>query len=213
MELLKENDLDLETNLAELSKQIQMQSESECEELRNNASEQKTAILEGSKQQAKELKKKILESANESIESYEHSSYAEINLKSKHLWLESRETLLDKVWKTLFERFDNILKSDAYARALPSFIIEAANVLGTKTLTIQMDLVTRGLLNQEMLSNLSNTENLSLSLGDDITEGHGIIALTPDGRQLFNNTLEARFTRNKTQLRNFSAQKLFEGQV
>jgi vacuolar-type H+-ATPase subunit E/Vma4 len=213
MEFLKVDDHNLESNLAGLIKQIQMESESDCIELRNSAAEQQAAILRGSKQQAEDLKKRILDSAIESIEDYEHSSFSEIDLKLKHSWLESRETLLDEVWNLLFEKFDSVLKISAYARALPNFIIEAANVLGTKTLTIQTDPITRELLTADMVSTLSKTENLSIQIGDNLSEGHGIVALTQDGRQLFNNTLEARFTRNKTQLRNFVAQNLFERQV
>jgi vacuolar-type H+-ATPase subunit E/Vma4 len=213
MEFFKGNDLDSEKNLAELCKQIQMESKADCDELGKAAAAQEAAILASSKDRADQLRKKILDSAKASIEENERSSFAEIKLKVKYLWLESREILLDQVRTTLFGRFDAILKSDAYAKALPDFIIEAANVLGSKILTIQADPVTRELLSEEMLSNLNKTENLSLNLGDKLPKGHGIIALTQDGRQLFDNTLEARFERNKTQLRNLAAQKLFEGQV
>lgn len=213
MELLKGNNLDSEKNLAELCKQIQMESEAECDELSQAAAAQEAAILASSKDRADQLRKKILDSAQASIEDNERSSFAEIRLNIKHTWLESRETVLDQVRTTLFGRFDAILKSDAYAKALPDFIIEAANVLGSKSLTIQADPITRELLSHEMLSKLNKTENLFLNLGDKLPKGHGIMALTPDGRQLFDNTLEARFERNKTQLRNLAAQKLFEGQV
>jgi vacuolar-type H+-ATPase subunit E/Vma4 len=213
MEFFKGNDLDSEKNLAELCKQIQMESKADCDELGKAAAAQEAAILASSKDRADQLRKKILDSAEASIEENERSSFAEIKLKVQHLWLESRETLLDQVRTTLFGRFDEIVESDAYAKVLPAFIIEAAIVLGSKILTLQADPVTRELFNEEFLSNLYKTENISLNFGDKLPNGHGIIALTQDGRQLFDNTLEARFERNKTQLRNLSAQKLFEGQV
>ncbi|MEA4812402.1 MAG: V-type ATP synthase subunit E family protein [Anaerolineaceae bacterium] len=212
MELLSGKDFASEENLAELCRQIEVESEADCAELHKAAAEQEAAILASSQEQADKLRKKILDSAGAAIADFERSGFAEVNLKAKHRWLESREALLNQVREALFARFDEVLKQEAYAEALPGFILEASNALASKTLIVRADPATQALLSPGLLDSTAKKYQLSLTRGNDLNAGHGIIAFTPDGRRLFDNTLEARYERNKTQLRNLAAHKLFEGQ-
>ena len=213
MELLKAKDLVTEDGLAELRKQIEAESEEDCAELRKAASEQQAAILMNSQDQVDSLRLKILDLARAGIADFERSGMAEIKLNSKHLWLEARETLLKQVQDQLFEQFDAILTSDSYREVLPALIKETSVALGTKTITLQADPVTQKYLTKELLDSLKSSDGLNLTLGQNLAKGHGFTAISDDGRQTFENTLESRFERKQTELRNLAGQILFEGEA
>jgi len=105
----------------------------------------------------------------------------------------------------------------SYKRSLRKLIVETALAIGGQDLELVANKRDCKLLKQELKgieTEISTAKGSSISLKlseDQLSSGGGVVLRTVDGKEIFNNTLEARVERAKQELMVNMSRVLFEG--
>ena len=191
-----------------LCEAIRQQLDSDISGLSDKAEAIESSILEKGEEQAAQIRAKILAEAQERVRQYDEETAAEISQKSRLAWLREREKLLDEVTDKLTARFPQEVKSAEYAAKLPEWVLEALAQLQSEAAVISLDALSNQLLSDARLSELGKAAGVELKRGEILREEHGLVVTSVDGRRSFANTFEARFERQRPQLRILAARFL-----
>ncbi len=185
----------------DLLRVIQDESRSEVDKLMAGARSTEAEILDSGARQADELRSEIIGKAKSDAYTRKEEALAEAAGKARMEWLKKREELISEVFENARKRINSFVEDPRYADALPALVKEAVTQLDTENVVLHFDQRSRELLREEDLRQIATETHAKLSVGDDISEGIGVIAEFPDGHRFFNNTLELRLERQMTKRR------------
>ncbi len=151
--------------------------------------------------QANAERDRILQQARQEAEREHGRVIAAAQLRAQTLKLERREQLLEHVFAEARQQLASILEWPDYAQIARRLVHEAAGRLEADELLIRADERTMQVLSDEVLADLEEEVGVHLRIGEPLTQGNGVIVVTPDGHRSYDNTLETRMARMQDGLR------------
>ena len=191
----------IDERIEDLSRAIIEEAHADAEMLKSVAKLKVNVVLEAGQKQAEKIRTEILENAKLEAERLKEERLAEVAIKAKIEWLEKREELLETVFQAVRLRCKSLLESDEYPQALQGLIMDAVGQLQSNQVWLHLDSASRSLLDEKSLDVISQSLGVELHVGDDLTDGIGVIAKDALGHRIFDNTLETRLNRQMESLR------------
>jgi len=184
-----------------LSREVLDEARGEAEQILADAKAKADIIRQRALEQAAAEREEILKRARQEADHIRRQAIAAAQLQARKLQLERREKLLNNVFDAVQQRLPSIRQWSDYDQIVRQLIREAVAHLGTDEVRIRADEQTQKLLTDEELAELSKELGVQLQLGAPLEHGTGVIAETIDGRRQYDNTLEARLSRQQSELR------------
>lgn len=194
----------------DLCETIRKSSALEVDSLRQQYDElQEHIAREGATLGAAE-RRQILAEAQQQIEQADREASAQHRRQVRLKELQEQEAIFAKLEERILQAIPAYLHGQEYAEALPILLREALLQLQVEEAVLSCDPVTNSLLKEDLLRSLSAGLHMKITRGAELTGGHGLLAISGDGRRRFDNTLEARLQRKRAELRMQAAEILFE---
>lgn len=189
-----------EENIERLEKAILQEARDEAGQVKAEAQAKADEIRKRAQAQAEAERKAILDRANEDVERLRGQSVASAQLKARTLQLEHREELLNKVFDSARKKLSDVKKRSNFEEIAVQLLREALTQLTVESAEIGADDVTQKAL-QSQLDSISKEFNVSLTLGNTLKEGTGVIVDAANGKIHYDNTLETRLNRKQSEFR------------
>jgi V/A-type H+-transporting ATPase subunit E len=182
----------------------------EAEALILEAENEAKATLKAAKEQADQNYRAIINEAkaNAAAEKRKIASITEVEMRNR--LLQTKEDLVDVAFEKALVELKNFVKTEEYKDYLLKIIEAAAEKIGQKNLTIQVNAKDKGWLTPDVLKRLSKKLHCELKVSDK-AEGYigGCIIQTEDGKIINDVTLDNRLQELKPVLRVELAKILF----
>ena len=191
----------VEDNIQTLSRAILTEARAEAEQIGADANTKADSIRQKAQEQADAAHKEILDRALQEAERIRSQAVSTTQLKARTIELESREKLLDSVFKAARQQLPAIQQRPNYDQIVYSLIQEALNQLNAKEGEIRADPATQKLLTDHISEKISADLKVSLQIGQPLEHGTGVVVNTSDGHLHYDNTLETRLSRLQNGLR------------
>jgi V/A-type H+-transporting ATPase subunit E len=191
----------VDENFRALSRAVLHQARSESEQILADAKVKANAVRKSAEEQAKSEREVILAQARQEAERIRSEAVAGAEVQARTLQLERREKMLDSVFEAARQRLLALQQRTDYEQIVRQLVREAVVHLGASAVHIRADEKTQKLLSDDLLAELSEELNAQLQLGAMLERGIGVIAETADGHRQYDNTLQARLSRQKDALR------------
>ncbi len=191
----------IEEELQSLMHSLLGEAQSEAENLKDKAAKSADELLRKAQQQALDERNAALADAHQQAEARRRQLLATAQQQAQMLWLKKREEILERVFNRAQKEFSTVADWADYPNVLRQLVEEAVSHLDVKEIRVRADLCSAKYLADGTLDELGRKLKLTLSLGEPLPHGTGVIAETLDGHQQFDNTLEARLSRMKDSLR------------
>ena len=191
----------VEENIEALSRSMLGDAKTEAEQILAEAKTKADAILHKAEEQAAAERAQILERANQEADRLRGQVVATTQMKARTMELEHREKLLERVFAAAHEQLVDVQKYSDYNTIAVRLVREALAQLKPTKAKIRADKVTQACLTQKVLDEISKEFNTSLTFGEPLEEGIGVVIDTDDGHLQFDNTLEYRLSRLQNGLR------------
>ena len=191
----------VEENIEALSRSMLGDAKTEAEQILAEAKTKADAILHKAEEQAAAERAQILERANQEADRLRGQVVATTQMKARTMELEHREKLLERVFAAAHEQLVDVQKYSDYNTTAVRLVREALAQLKPTKAKIRADKVTQACLTQKVLDEISKEFNTSLTFGEPLEEGIGVVIDTDDGHLQFDNTLEYRLSRLQNGLR------------
>ena len=191
----------VEENIEALSHAILGEAKGEAEQIGSDANAKADSIRQRAQEQADAERKEILDRASQEAERIRSQSLSTTQLKARTMELESREKLLDGVFKAARQQLSTIQQRPDYDQIVYRLIQEALNQLNAKDGEIRADLETQKLLSDHISEKISADMKVGLKIGQPLEHGTGVVIATSDDHLHYDNTLETRLNRLQNGLR------------
>jgi vacuolar-type H+-ATPase subunit E/Vma4 len=191
----------VEESLQALSRAVLHEAQAEAEQILADAKVKGDAVRRHAQEQARTEHEEILAQARQDAEHIRSEAIAAAQLQARTLQLERREKLLDSVFETARQRLPAVQQWTDYDKIVRQLIREAAARLGADAVRIRADAQTQKLLPDDVLAGLSEELSVQLQLGATLERRVGVMAETVDGHRQYDNTLQARLSRQQNALR------------
>jgi len=191
----------VEDNIQTLSRAILTEARAEAEQIGADANTKADSIRQKAQEQADAAHKEILDRALQEAERIRSQAVSTTQLKARTIELESREKLLDSVFKAARQQLPAVQQRPNYDQIVYSLIQEALNQLNAKEGEIRADPATQKLLTDHISEKISADLKVSLQIGQPLEHGTGVVVNTSDGHLHYDNTLETRLSRLQNGLR------------
>ena len=191
----------VEDNIEALSGAILSEARAEAEQIGSDASKKVDSIRQRAQEQADAERKEILDRAGQEAERIRSQSVSTTQLKARTMELESREKLLDGVFKAARQQLSTIQQRPDYDQIVYRLIQEALNQLNAKDGEIRADQETQKLLSDHISEKISADMKVGLKIGQPLEHGTGVVIATSDDHLHYDNTLETRLNRLQNGLR------------
>ncbi len=191
----------VDENIEALSRAVLNEARSQAEQTLNKAREKAGAIRERAHRQAAAERKEILEHAAQEAERIRAQAVAAAQLEARNLRLEQREKLLNSVFEAARQQLPTIPHWKDYDQIAADLLREAVSHLGASQVQVRADEITRELLTERMLVDISEELQAELRLGEVLERGMGVMVETADKHLRYDNTLGTRLSRMQNSLR------------
>lgn len=191
----------IEEELHALMHSLLGEAQSEAEKLKDKAAKRVEELLRQAQQQVMDEHRVAIADARQKAETRRSQLFAAANQQAQMLWLKKREEILNRVFDCVQKKLPTLVEWSDYPNILRQLVEEAASHLDDKEIRLRADPRSAEHLMDGILDELGRRLKLTLSVGESLPRGTGILAETIDGHQQFDNTLEARLNRMKESLR------------
>lgn len=185
----------IEENIDSLSRAIMTEAHSEADHVLTDARAKADATRQQAQQQADAARKEILDRATQEANRIRSQKVAATQLKARTLQLDSREKLLNKVYKTALQELPSIQQWTDYEEIAHTLLREAIQQLRVNDINVRADQHTMSHFSQRFLQELSDELKVQITVGEPLERGIGVIVETTNGHLQFDNTLETRLQR------------------
>jgi vacuolar-type H+-ATPase subunit E/Vma4 len=191
----------VEENIEALSRAILSEAKGEAEQIGTDANTKADSIRQRAQEQADAERKDILDRACQEAERIRSQSISTTQLKARTMELDSREKLLDSVFKAAKQQLPSVQQRPNYDQIVYRLIKEALNQLNAKEGIVRADQSTQKLLSDHIIDKISADMQVKLQIGQTLERGTGVVVDTTDGHLHYDNTLETRMSRSQNGLR------------
>jgi len=191
----------LDDRIEDLIRTIRDDSRAEIEDLENEAKKRESQIIAKAQMEAEQIRSSIIFNAQVSAKAIKEEVLAESELALKRKYQTRREKLIEQVFDRVRSSLPGLIDRPEYSEALPGLIKESIKRLGTSEAILHLDKRSRDLIDPEQLDAMASSLDIKVTVGDDLSSGFGVIAISPEGHRVIDNTLESRLESQKSQLR------------
>ncbi|MDR3574673.1 MAG: V-type ATP synthase subunit E family protein [Anaerolineaceae bacterium] len=191
----------VEENIEALSGAILSEAKAEAEQIGSDAGTKAETIRQRAKEQAEAERKEILDRASQEADRIRSQVVSTTQLKARTMELESREKLLDGVFKAAGQQLASIQQRPDYDQIVYRLTQEALSQLNVKDGQIRADNATQKLLADHISEKICADMKITLKIGQPLEGGTGVVVDTADGHLHYDNTLETRLSRLQNGLR------------
>jgi V/A-type H+/Na+-transporting ATPase subunit E len=182
----------------------------EAEALILAAENEAKATLKAAKEHADQNYRVILNGAKANAEAEKRKIASITEVEMRNLLLQTKEDLVDVAFEKALVKLGDFAESEEYHSYLLKIIETAAERIGQKNLTIQVNAKDQGWLTPEVLKRLSKKLHCELKVSDKAEDYiGGCIIQTEDGKIIYDVTLDNRLQELKPVLRVELAKILF----
>ena len=207
----------MSTGTEKIVSSIMSEAQVKADSILGKAEEENKSILEKGQKEALLEKDKILEDAKKQSDMKYQQLISEAKMNSRRMELEAREEIIEDAFKKAEDKLKEIASSNTaeYKESLKSIITEAATEIGGGELIVLLKESDVAKI-KDSISGIAQDVNTktgnktSLEIGENITNIGGAIVKTKNGEIEVNNTIEARMSRFKKDLRSKVAAVLFK---
>jgi vacuolar-type H+-ATPase subunit E/Vma4 len=191
----------LDDRIEDLIRTIRDDSKAEIEDLESEAKKRESQIIAKAQIEAEQIRSNIISTALVSAKAIKEEVFAESELALKRKYQMRREKLIEQVFDRVRSTLPDLIDRPEYAQALPGLIKESIQQLGTTEAILHLDEKSHKLIISDQLSAMASSLEMKVAVGDDLSSGFGVIAFSPEGHRVIDNTLGLRLERQKSQLR------------
>lgn len=191
----------LDERIEDLIRTIRDDSRTEIEDLESEAKKKESQIMAKAQIEAEQIRSSIIFNAQVSAKAIREEVLAESELALKRKYQTRREKLIEQVFDRVRSSLPDLIDRPEYSAALPGLIKESIQRLGTSEAILHLDKRSRDLIDPEQLTKMAGSLDMKVTVGDDLSSGFGVIAVSPEGHRVIDNTLGARLQSQKSQLR------------
>jgi vacuolar-type H+-ATPase subunit E/Vma4 len=188
-------------NVYALEQAIMEMAQQEVQTILSEAQTQAESIHKQADVKAEVERNKVVQAAQKEVDILVSQATSKAQLEAQMLKLQRRERLLEHTFAQVREQLASITERPDYTDIVQRLIREATTYLGEETLTVHADPKTQTLLTAAVLNELARELNVSWELGTPLDNGTGIVLAAAGGHRRYDNTLEARLTRQQDSLR------------
>jgi len=192
------NTRDLDT----LREAVKAEAERDRQHVLATAKAEARRILDTARAEAEAEAKRLVNAAKQHAAELKQQAMGAAQLEARALLTRKREALLDEVFAKAAEQLSHPEAIDDYPNLVPGLIADAAaHITGVDTLIVHADAYTAGLVDKSVLDQLATDLGISLTLGEMLRGGVGVVVTSGDGRLRYDNTLGTRLERMRPALR------------
>jgi V/A-type H+-transporting ATPase subunit E len=188
-------------NMQALARAVLHEARADAAQVMASAQAKADHIRQQAEARAADERKQILEAAKQEAAAMRKQAMAAAEVKARMLLLDRREKLLASVFDSVRERLPTVQQRKDYAEIVRRLVLEAAKYIGSDKAEIRADPRAQQLLTDEVLAALSKQSGTQLQLGEPVQGRTGAVVQSLDGHRRYDNTLEARLSRNLDALR------------
>lgn len=188
-------------NVQALEQAILESAQHEVEGILNEAKAKADSVRRQAEGDARVEQAKVLQVAREEADKRIAQTIAKAQLEAQMLKLQRRERRLEQTFDRVRQQLASVTERPDYKETMRQWIREAAAHLGDEAFTVDADAATHALLTTDFLEMLGRELHVTLSPGATLNARTGIILVAADGHRRYDNTLEARLTREQDGLR------------
>lgn len=201
-----------------LKSQLKFLSEIEAREIIEEATNQSAKILDEARKSAEQIKNRETREILQKTSEHEVQELESVRLQGKRKTINTRYRLIESVITKSLERLSRLAQEEdsTYRASLERLVLEAARAVGGDRLEVVVHprdgaFMKRRLSHVEKQVSEAKGTVVSLKMSDEpLRAVGGIILRTEDGKEIFNNTLEARLTKVRQEMLVKIAGILFE---
>ena len=191
----------VEENIEALSRAMLSEAKQEADTILAEAQTQAESIRKRGQDQSAAQAAAVLDHAHQEADRLRGQAIATTEMKARTMELGHREKLLEKVFTASRQQIASVQQWTDYPEIAQRLVREAVAQIRSKQVKIRADAHTQSLLTSQMLDQISKDSGVSLTLGEPLTQGTGVVVETADGHLQFDNTLETRLNRLQNTLR------------
>lgn len=191
----------LEDRIEDLIRTIRDDSRTEIGELESEAKKRESEIIAKAQTEAEQIRSTIISAAQVGAKSIGEEVKAESELAQKRKYQTRREKLIEQVFDRVRSSFPDLVDRYEYSQALPGLVKDSLQQLETREAILRLDERSHNLINSEQLAAIANSLDIKITVGDNLSSGFGVMAFSPDGHRVIDNTLGSRLEMQKSQLR------------
>lgn len=190
------------SDIKSLSDAVMSEAKRERERILSNAESLAQNARGQARVNAENESQAIVEEAKAKVQRLLEQTRATVRLEAQSLKLERRESLLNRVFDLASVRLDDVQSLDGYRAAALALVRDAVlHMEKVASLEILADAGTSAYLDDMTLAELGEELGCELVLGATLDERTGLVVQSRDGRQIYDNTLQARLNRYRSSLR------------
>lgn len=190
------------TDVRALTEAVIKEAERDRDRYIENATRVAGEIREDAQGRADAKRARVLASAKSQATMIKEQTLAAARLEAQEINLQSRESLLDAVFRAAASRLESATEREDYKQIVERLLADAVTHLdNVDALVVRADPVGHAILREAMQTGLGTSLGCEVSLGDLLGRGAGLLVQSEDGRVSYDNTLEARLSRQRTTLR------------
>ena len=200
----------VKNGISAIAKDVLGDVQKEAEVLILAAEKEAKATLKAAKERADQNYRAIISEATATTEAEKRKIASVTEVEIRNSLLQTKEDLVDVAFEKALAKLKNFVETDEYPEYLLKIIQTAAEKIGQKNLTIQVNAKDKGRLTQEVLKRLSKKLHCALTLSDKAEDYiGGCIIQTEDGKIINDVTIDNRLKELKPALRVEIAKTLF----
>jgi len=196
--------------LEELKSKILEDAEKEAEEILKEAEEEAQKILAKAEEEAERIRREILERAKREAEVRARRIIAQARLEVKQREAQVRERYINEAIERAKKKIEEMRGSKEYLEFLHENAMTAVKAIDADEVVLRApeDDIT---YLEELLPDIRAETGKDVELGDPIDATAGVVAESADGKEAFDNTVDAKLERMRPTIVREVSQILFGG--
>jgi V/A-type H+/Na+-transporting ATPase subunit E len=185
----------VEDNIDSLSRAIMNEARGSADQVLTDARAKADALRKQAQERAETESQEILDRARQEADRIRGQKIAAAQLKARTMQLDTREKMLDKVYKTALQELPSVQQWTDYEEIARSLLREALSQMRVSEVRIRADQRTMSHYPDALLAELSGEMKIQITRGEPLPKGMGVIVEAVNGRMQYDNTLETRLQR------------------
>lgn len=188
-------------NAEEIRKKINQEADYESNEILLRAKKEAERIFAQAKKEIENKKQNVLKDLDKEIVALKERMLSAINLEKKKIVLGEKDRFVEEVIESVKKEAEGFRNSGGYKVFLEKAILEAVNVIDNQNLDIFYSFLDQNIVNDSFMKEIENLcrdrfgENFSLKYQKGDFKDIGIIAVSQDGRLMYDNRFLSRLKR------------------
>jgi vacuolar-type H+-ATPase subunit E/Vma4 len=185
--------MNIEKKLEALKTYVKNRSDEDAQAIIKDAQKSAKEINMEYSDKAKEEYSKIVEEAKKQAYQIQRKEKAQADSRRTRMIMEGHKEIVDDALELLKGKIFDLTKDKSYSNLLAFMTLEAVKSLESKKITLKFRKTDRSLI-EKIVENISKNVKVEITLSDeDAKIVGGVIALSADGKQIVENTLESKF--------------------